>query len=267
MTSMSSIADFKNKQPVIGVLHLLPLPGAPHFGGDTNRIVESALADAATLAKGGVDAIMIENFGDTPYSAKRAPRETIAWMTRIGGLIRDKYELPMGVCVLRNDGRAALAIAHSIGGQFIRVCILGSPRVTDQGLIEGDSYKLIRDRNRLGANIKILADVDIKHSYPLSASYSLTLDAADLVSRSHADALVVTGTATGAAILESDLSELHGTVKVPLLVGSGVTKSNIKQLSKTASGFIIGTSLKESKQRDARVSLDKVRAIVNQLHG
>jgi uncharacterized protein len=262
-----SLAGFEHKQSIIGVLHLLPLPGAPHFDGHADRIIEHALADVDMLVSGGVDAIMIENFGDTPYFPKRVPRETIAWMTRIGGLIRDKYELPLGVCVLRNDARAALAIAHAIDAQFIRVCVLGSPRVTDQGLISGEANKLLRDRIRLGANIKIFADVDIKHSYPLSASYSLKADAADLISRSHADALIVTGAATGAAIVESDLTELRGAINVPIFVGSGVTQNNIKQLSNTASGFIIGTSFKESKQQDAKISLDKVRAIVDQLHG
>jgi membrane complex biogenesis BtpA family protein len=261
-----NLSGFEHKQPIIGVLHLLPLPGAPRFGGNTRRIGEHALAGAAALVEGGVDAILIENFGDTPYSAKRAPRETIAWMSRLGGLIRDKYDLPLGVCVLRNDGRAALAIAHSIEAQFIRVCILGSPRVTDQGLLQGNAYKLVRDRARLDADIKIFADVDIKHSYPLSASYSLKADAADLISRSHADALIITGTATGAPISDTDLSELREISDAPIIVGSGVTDKNIKQLSNGASGFIIGTSLKESKQRDAPISASKVRAIVAQLH-
>lgn len=259
------IPGLSHKQPIIGVLHLLPLPGSPHYGGDAERIRKQALADADTLAEGGVDAIMIENFGDTPFFAKRVPRETVSWMSRIGGMIRDRCDLPLGVCVLRNDARAALAIAHAIEGQFIRTCILGSPRVTDQGVIEGEAAKLARDRARLGVDIRILADVDIKHSYPLSSRYSLTADAADLVSRSHADALIVTGPATGVAIADSDLSELSGSAKAPVLVGSGVTEENIKQLSEYAGGFIVGTSLKESKQPGARISPDKVRAIVDRL--
>jgi membrane complex biogenesis BtpA family protein len=262
-----SVTGFGHKQPIIGVLHLLPLPGAPRFDGNKARIIEQALADAEALAAGGVDAIMIENFGDTPFFPTRVPRETIAWMSRIGGLIRDKYELPLGVCVLRNDARAALAVAHSIDAQFIRVCILGSPRVTDQGLIEGTAYKLLRDRARLGAQIKIFADVDIKHSYPLGSAYSLKAEAADLISRSHADALIVTGTATGKPISESDLIELGDITDAPILVGSGVTDKTIKKLSSGADGFIIGTSLKVSQQPDARVSVDKVRAIVSQLYG
>ncbi len=260
-----NVSGFEHKQAIIGMLHLCPLPGAPRFDGNTRRIVEHALADAGALADGGVDAIMIENFGDVPFSPDRVPSETIAWMTRVGGLIRDKYDLPMGVCVLRNDGRAALAIAHSIGAQFIRVCVLGSPRVTDQGLIQGNAYEILRDRARLGANIKIFADVDIKHSYPLSPSFSLKAEAADLISRSLADALIVTGTATGVSIKESDLSEISGVADVPVFVGSGVTHKNIRQLSNDASGFIIGTAFKESKCADARVSVDKVRTIVGQL--
>ncbi len=260
------IAGFTRKQPIIGVLHLLPLPGAPRFDGNTRRIVERALTDADALVAGGVDAVLIENFGDTPYFPTQVPRETIAWMSRIGGLIRQKWELPLGVCVLRNDGRASLAVAHSIDAQFIRVCILGSPRVTDQGLIEGNAYKLVRDRRRLGADIKIFADVDIKHSYPLSASYSLAADATDLVIRSHADILIVTGPATGAPIADLDLSALRGVANVPVFVGSGVTVENIKRLSRAANGFIVGTSLKQSKQPDAAVDVNKVRAVVDELH-
>lgn len=262
-----NISILEHKPVIVGMLHLLPLPGAPRFDGNTCGIVEHALTDVGALVEGGVDAIMIENFGDVPYFPHNVPRETIAWMSRVGGIVSDKYDLPLGVCVLKNDGRAALAIAHSIGAQFIRVCILGSPRVTDQGLVQPDSYDLLRDRARLGADIKILADVDIKHSYPLAASFSLKAEAADLISRELADALIVTGTATGLSIKESDLAAVRGVADVPIFVGSGVTEENIKQLSNDASGFIVGTSLKESRQPGARVSVDKVHAIVSQLRG
>lgn len=258
---------FEHEKPIVGVIHLLALPGAPNFDGSEKRIVEHALTDAEALIAGGVDAIMLENFGDTPYFAERVPRETIAWMTRVGGLVRDRYRHPLGVCVLRNDARAALAIAHAIDAQFIRTCILGSPRVTDQGVISGHAAKLLRDRARLGANIGILADVDIKHSYPLSATYSLRADAADLVSRSHADALVVTGTATGAPVDEAHLIELASAAQAPVFVGSGVTSGNIAALSGAASGFIVGTAFKDSTEPIARVDVDKVRAIVQELRG
>lgn len=260
-----NIRGFDGKQPIVGVIHLLPLPGAPRYAGDTRRIVEMALADAAALAEGGVDSIMIENFGDTPFFPDNVPRETIAWMSRIGGMIRDRHDMPLGVCVLRNDGRAALAVAHAVEAEFIRVCILGSPRVTDQGLVEGRAYELLRDRARLGADIKIFADVDIKHSYPLAVGFSIRAEAADLVARSHADALIVTGPATGMSIDESDLSTLQGVADVPIFVGSGVTDKSITKLAE-ANGFIVGTAFKNSKRDDARIDPDRVRSMVRQLH-
>ncbi|MBB5753123.1 BtpA/SgcQ family protein [Prosthecomicrobium pneumaticum] len=253
---------FPADRPVVGVVHLRPLPGAPRFDGDTGLILDQALADAAALEAGGVDAVMIENFGDTPFFPNVVPRETIAWMTRIGAGIRAQSRLPLGVCVLRNDARAALAIAHAIGAAFIRVCILGSPRVTDQGLIEGEAYDLLRDRARLGAQIRIWADIDIKHSYALAPGYSLVRDAADLVARSHADCLIVTGSATGQPIEETHLAALHGKVGAPVLVGSGVTERTIGGLAARADGFIVGTGLKEGSGPGARIGLGLTRALV-----
>jgi membrane complex biogenesis BtpA family protein len=258
--TMASLG-FDAVQPIVGVVHLRPLPGAPRFDGDARRIVEQAVGDAAALAAGGAEAIMIENFGDTPFFATEVPRETVAWMTRIAGAIRDRVDLPLGICVLRNDARAALAVAHAVEARFIRVCILGLPRVTDQGLVEGNACDLLRDRARLGADVRIWADVDIKHSYALAKGYSIERDAADLVTRSHADALVVTGSATGRSIQETHLDALHGRFAAPVLVGSGVTESSIGDLVGRCDGFIVGTGLKEGAGPDARISAERMRAL------
>lgn len=251
---------------IIGVLHLLPLPGAPRFTGDTRRILAAAQADADALADGGVDAVMIENFGDTPYWGGSVPAETIAWMTRIGGLIADRHPgLPLGVCVLRNDARAALAVAHAVGAGFIRVCVLGYPRVADQGLLTGAADLLLRDRARLGADVRIYADVDVKHSYPLAPLSTLQSEAVDLVTRCHADAVIVTGRSTGSPVKLSDLQDVCGAVSVPVFIGSGVTAGNAAAFAGAARGFIIGSALKESAEPGARVVADRVRAVVQQI--
>jgi predicted TIM-barrel enzyme len=133
--------------------------------------------------------------------------------------------------------------------------------VTDQGLIEGAACDLLRDRARLGADVRIWADVDIKHSEPLAPTYSLERDAADLVARSHADALIVTGSATGLSIQDSHLALLHRKFGVPVLVGSGVTDRSVAGLVAHCDGFIVGTALKDGSGPDARISLDKTRAL------
>ncbi len=258
--SLASLG-FEADHPIVGVVHLRPLPGAPRYDGDAARILAQAVGDALALAEGGADAIMVENFGDTPFFATEVPRETVAWMTRIAGAIRGRTDLPLGICVLRNDARAALAVAHAVEARFIRVCILGLPRVTDQGLVEGNACDLLRDRARLGADVRIWADVDIKHSYALAQGYSIERDAADLVSRSHADALVVTGSATGKSIQETHLGALHGRFGAPVLVGSGVTAQSVGDFVGRCDGFIVGTGLKDGGSIDARIDAGRVQAL------
>ena len=52
---------------LIGMVHLKALPGSPNFNGDLDTVEAAALADTNTLLAGGVDAIMVENFGDVPF--------------------------------------------------------------------------------------------------------------------------------------------------------------------------------------------------------
>src|SRR5690349_18114474 len=101
----------RGARSVIGVVHLLPLPGAPGWDGDFVSLLERARADLLALAGGGVDAIVVENFGDAPFRAEAVEPETIAAMARVITELRPLTALPIGVNVLRNDATAALAIA------------------------------------------------------------------------------------------------------------------------------------------------------------
>jgi membrane complex biogenesis BtpA family protein len=178
------------------MLHLPALPGSPMNELSTNAIRDHALKDAAALTTGGVDALILENFGDVPFYPRRAPAHTVAFMTAIALEVRRAFNLPLGINVLRNDAESAMAIAFAAGAQFIRVNIHSGARVTDQGLIEGAAYKTLRYRKLLGSNVKIFADANVKHSSALGTS-DLRDEVEDLIGRACADAIVVTGKATG----------------------------------------------------------------------
>ena len=75
-------------RPVVGMLHLAPLPGSPRCTTDLGAILEAVLADADTLAFGGVHGLMLENFGDVPFYPGRVPAHTVAAMTAIAGEVR-----------------------------------------------------------------------------------------------------------------------------------------------------------------------------------
>ncbi|MGD8452263.1 MAG: BtpA/SgcQ family protein [Phycisphaerae bacterium] len=254
-------------RPVIGMLHLPPLPGSPGFAGDTAALRDALLRDAEALVAGGVHALMMENFGDTPFTARRVPRYVVSWMTVLAGEVRRRFDLPLGINVLRNDGRSALAVAAAVGAAFIRVNVLCGARVTDQGIIEGIAYELLRERKWLGAEaIRIFADVNVKHSAPLGPPRPVAEEVADLVHRGGADALFVTGGATGRPTPPDDVRQVKDAADgTPVFVGSGVTSANVAQFAGLADGFIIGTSFKQGGISTAPVDRARVAALMAKL--
>lgn len=255
---------FEVEKPIIGMVHLLPLPGSPRYDGrGLDGIMGRALQDAKALREGGIDGLMIENFGDAPYLKANVGPEAISAMASIVKEVIDAVEVPVGVNVLRNDAEAALAIANAAGGEFIRVNVFTEAIVSDQGIIEACAPKLIRYRRRLGAEgIKIFADVHVKHGALLSAR-PIEESARDAAYRGFADALIVTGARTGEA------SELQSLLKVkkaapdkPVLIGSGATRQNVAKLLERADGAIVGTSFKVGGIVENPVDGTRVRAFM-----
>src|SRR5258706_7393274 len=253
-------------KPVIGMLHLPPLPGSPRSATPIRQVIEHAIRDADALAAGGVSALMLENFGDVPFHPARVPAETVAAMTAIAIEVRKRFQLPLGINVLRNDGQSALGIALAVGAEFIRVNVLCGARVTDQGIIQGIAHELLRDRVRLGAtNVKILADVDVKHSAPLGPR-PLEDEVEDLLHRGLADAVIVSGSATGKPTDLDHVRRVKGAAgAAPVYIGSGVTAETITAFLPQADGFIIGTAFKRDGKPENPVEVDRLRAIMERL--
>ena len=249
---------------LIGMLHCPPLPGSPRFDGDIAAARDRVLSDAELLLSGCFRSLMLENFGDTPFLPGSVSPVMIAHLTTIAREVRTRYpQVELGINVLRNDGCAALAIAHAVGASFIRVNVLCGARVTDQGLIQGIAHDLLRLRSQLGAtDIRILADVDVKHSAPLAAR-PITEEVSDAIERGHADGIIVSGPATGSAIDNSHLEEAVSAASgVPVLVGSGVDAQSIGGLLSTAQGVIVGSSIKVDGQVTAPVDISRVQQLL-----
>ena len=260
-------STFGTRTPVVGMVHLPPLPGAPRFDGDLETVVERAVADAESLSAGGVDGLLVENFGDAPFHPDDVPKHTVAAMTRAATAVTDAADLPVGVNVLRNDAGAALSVAAAVGAAFVRVNIHAGARVTDQGVVEGRAHETLRLRERLDADVGVLADVGVKHSAPLSER-SVREELRDVCERGLADAAVVSGPATGEGVGEAALGtaiEAREAVapETPVLVGSGVTADNAADLLSVADGAIVGTALKEGGETTAPVDEGRVADVVS----
>jgi membrane complex biogenesis BtpA family protein len=260
---MPSVPIFKYHPAVVGMVHLKPLPGSPGWGGSMDEIIESSLRDARALKDGGVDGIMVENFWDIPFTKGPVEAVTVAAMTKCVDEIRFKVDIPLGVNVLRNDGLASLSIAQVTGARFIRVNVLASAMVTDQGIIEGCSYELLRLRSRLHADVLVMADVMVKHAYPLGAMNIVSV-ARDTALRGGADVLIVSGSETGAPIEVDDVEKVRKALPdFPLASGSGVTADNVRGLIPHLDILIIGTWFKQNGDVKKPVDPKRVAAMVD----
>ena len=162
-TIIRAMRLFRKGRPVIGMVHLLPLPGSPRARalGDVRA---AALADARTLARGGVDAVLVENYGDVPFTGAAVEPQVVAVMSVIAAEVRAATGLPVGINVLRNDAHSAVAVALASGASFIRVNVHVGSAETDQGHIDGKAHDTLRFRKAVGAEVAIFADVFVKHA-------------------------------------------------------------------------------------------------------
>lgn len=255
---------FKGIKPVIGMLHAPALPGSPAFLGNLKDLHEFVLKDAESLVAGGVDALMLENYGDLPFFPGAVPDSTVANLTALARKVRAKFRLPLGINVLRNDGVSALAIAQAVGAQFVRVNILSGARLTDQGIINGNAHEVLRFRKKIGASsIQIFADISVKCSVPL-AERPLKNEVEETIQRSGAEGLIVSGENTGKPVDIDQLKEVKKLSKdFPVWIGSGANIENILQLNRWADGFIVGSAFK--KEIHDPIDPKRVHALVEKL--
>jgi len=247
------------------MIHLPALPGAPQARLPMERIVADAVRDAATLVRHGFDALMIENYGDHPFFAEAVPPETIAAMAVAVCAVTQQVHCPVGVNVLRNDAGAALAIAAAAGAGFIRVNVHSGVMATDQGLITGKAADTLRRRARLGRDIRIFADVHVKHARPINET-DIVRAARDTVYRGLADGLIVSGQATGQPTEAEEVRRVkEAAPDRPVWVGSGVDPGNAAELAGCADGLIIGTFLKRGGRTEGPLDPTRIRTLMRSM--
>jgi hypothetical protein len=251
------IEVFKTSHPVIGVLHLLPLPTSPRWQGDLQAVIDRAEQEATALASGGVHGIIVENFFDAPFTKGSVDPAVVSAMGLVVQRLQTLVTVPIGLNVLRNDARSAMAIATCTGAAFIRVNVLTGVMATDQGLIEGCAHDLLRYRKELGSPVKILADVLVKHARPLGSPNLITA-VQETLHRGMADGIILSGWATGHPPSLEDLELAKAAAgDRPVFIGSGADWENIGTLMKAADGVIVASSLK--RQGDINQPIDPIR--------
>ena len=248
---------------LIGVVHLLPLPGSPRWNGNLKAVLNRAKMEAGILQDGGAHGIIVENFGDAPFKTGRVEPETVAAMALAVEHVRGSISVPVGINMLRNDAISALAVAVVTGAEFIRVNVHYGVMATDEGLVEGEAYETTRRRRSLNADVQILADVLVKHAAPVGQS-DIGLVAQETTRRALADGLIVSGQATGQPTNSFDVSVVRRSVPDGfVLVGSGINDSNVSRIMEHADGAIVGTSIKREGIVANPVDPERVRRLAD----
>lgn len=253
--------DF-NKKLIIGMVHCLPFPGTVKYSDDMSKIVSQAIEDAKTLESAGADAVIIENMGDDPFNEK-LDNVQVAALASVSTLVAQKINIPIGIDAAMNDYETALSVAKVIGADFVRIPVFVDTVEYYGGIIEPCARKALLYRKSINAeDVKIFADIQVKHTHMLLPTVSIE-DSAGAAISCGADAIIVTGTHIGKETPMEIIKKVKAMSSIPVLVGSGVRKENIKEQLELADGAIIGSSLKVDGVISNPISYDLTKEIID----
>lgn len=252
---------FGTAKPLVGMCHLLALPGRPHHdaAGGIDRITEAVAFDLEVLQDAGVDGVLFCNEHDLPYSTSVGV-EAAAAMAAVVGRLRHEIRVPFGVDLLW-DPRAALAVARATGAAFVREVFTGVYE-SDMGLFAPDYGELAAFRHAIGADgVAVFANITPESSR--SVSGRPVADRARGAVYMGVDVLLISGPAAGSPLEMSDLVDAkHAVGDFPVLANTGVNHDNVQSMLAVADGAVVGTSMKEGGSTWNRVDPDRARRLV-----
>jgi membrane complex biogenesis BtpA family protein len=254
---------FGAPRALIGMLHIGALPGTPAASESIDALIQLAVTEARIYRDAGFTAVALENMHDRPYLKGSVGPEITAAMTAVAREVKRETRLPLGIQVLAAANREAVAIAHAAGADFVRVEGFVYAHVADEGVIESCAGNLLRYRRQIGADrVLVFADIKKKHSaHALTADVSI-VETASAAEFFLADGVVVTGAATGQPASPDEVRDVVREVRVPVLVGSGISAANLSRFP-TAHGFIVGSSVKEGGVWSGPLDRAAVRALAD----
>ena len=245
-------------KPIIGMVHLPPLPGAPRYDADAGiqGLIDWAAGDLAALQTGGIDAVMFGNEADLPY-VLTAPPEGITAMTAAVTALKSQIKVPFGVNYLW-DPIATVSVAAATGAHFAREIMTGV-YASDMGLWEPDCAGAMRLRSQVGRE-------DLTMMFNINAEFASSLDtrpielrARSAVFSSLADVICVSGPMTGQGVDQSDLRRVKETIPdTPVFANTGVNLDTVADILSIADGAVVGTHFKRDGDTWNPVDGDRV---------
>ncbi len=263
---MSWLQDlFGTDKAIIGMCHMLPLPGDPHYDAKKGMgyVVDMCRRDLSALQEGGVDAVMFSNEFSLPYLT-RVETETVAAMARVIGELMGDIRIPFGVNVLW-DARKSLDLAAATGACFVREIFTGV-YASDFGLWNTDVGATVRHRRHVNAeDVRLLFNI-----VPEAARYLADRDiesiARSTVFNNRPDALCVSGLVAGAEADSSILKRVKDAVpQTVVLANTGMRLDNVEKQLSIADGAVVGTTFKKDGVFENPVDASRVRQFMERV--
>ncbi len=250
--SKKSELFFNGKKKVIGMVHLLPMPGNAAYRGNREEIIENAIADAHTLIDCGVDAIMLENFSDWPQYSTEVPLEAYSLMVSIATRIREFCNIPFGVNIEMNAYKQEWAMAYAVGADFIRLEAFVDNRAGSFGYIEACSTPLAKIMLDYPSDTMLFADVHTAETYGMP---NIPINELAGNAKNHdATAVIVTENDQNKKITPEDVKSMREKMgDFPIIVGAGVKPHNILAYMEYCDAVIIGRGFKTGDRIDPKL--------------
>lgn len=240
--------NLNGKKLVIGLVHLLPMPGTPLYEeGNLEKMTEKAIRDCKALVNGGADGGLIQTVDVFYPSTDDTDYARVAAISMIAGRVRAELgpDFKMGVQIMWNCITPSLAACKATGADFTRVTALAAATDSPYGRTEPNPLKIAEYRNKIYArNIGMLSEIS---GYHFKGEYDKariqTLAATSM--RLGANAIEVMN--KDAAMNERLVKDVKEVGNIPVILGGGTTVDNCKERLRYADGALVGAAFEGGK--------------------
>lgn len=252
---------FKKWPLVIAALHV------PDYAQSRDLSVawyeDYVITNARVFAAAGIPWIKLQ---DQTKTEGDATADTLAMTTSLARLLRAEVpEVGLGIIIEAHDPKAAIAVGHASGADFVRLKVFVGGAMTAQGPRLGLGASAVGYRAELQCtDIAILADVHDRTAIPLSGESQPF--AAEWAVKTGADGLVITGSSFEDTLERIAAVRAHG-IRRPILIGGSVTDTNVGAALESADGVVVSSALmrKNAASGDVlRWDLDLCRRFMDQ---
>ena len=235
--------DFSTGQKyIIGMVHLLPLPGTPFYThNNLDQIIEKAVADASALSRGGAHGCLIQtvdrvysNTDDTDYAR-------VAAMTLIVDAVKKAVPVDfiIGVQLMWNCITPSLAVAKICGVDFVRCSVLVGTSDSPYGTVEGQPLLVQEYRKKLNAmDISLIAEIQGYHFQGDRDMVKEICSRAYFATYAGADAVEIVDTDEEKNNL---MAKAIRDMNIPVVLGGGTNKENVKRRMQYANAAFVGS--------------------------